>query len=209
MSTEPTAPEGTPTQRDLTNGLITENVPEHARDIGRPTVPPNRRPLAEQPKWRRDFPIDWPQDEYVSRRDLVKFIVLTSLAFTTGQFWLLFDNLFDDGAEAAPPLPIADVDELPVGGAKTFEYPAGSTPRLLVRTGAATFVAYDQQCTHLMCPVVPAVEAGALHCPCHNGWFNLETGEPTAGPPRRPLPRVLLEVRDGQVYATGVEERVA
>ena len=45
----------------------------------------------------------------------------------------------------------------------------------------------------------------ALHCPCHNGWFDLESGRPTAGPPRRPLPRVTVEVRGGTVYATGVE----
>ena len=40
--------------------------------------------MAEQPKWRRDFPIDWAQDEYVSRRELVKFMVLTSAALTVG-----------------------------------------------------------------------------------------------------------------------------
>jgi Rieske Fe-S protein len=78
-----------------------------------------------------------------------------------------------------------------------------------VRTGATAFVAYDQLCTHLLCPVVPAVDVGRLHCPCHNGWFDLETGRPVAGPPQRALPRVLLEVRDGTVYATGVEETTA
>jgi len=90
-----------------------------------------------------------------------------------------------------------------------FAYPERSTPRLLVRTGEETFVAYDQQCTHLLCPVVPAVEEGALHCPCHNGWFDLETGRAVAGPPRRPLPRVLVEVRGGTVYAVGVEDPLA
>jgi arsenite oxidase small subunit len=33
------------------------------------------------------------------------------------------------------------------------------------------------------------------------------TGRPLAGPPRRPLTRVVLEVRDGVIYATGVELR--
>jgi Rieske Fe-S protein len=93
-----------------------------------------------------------------------------------------------------------------VGQAKTFNYPEGSTPRLLVRTGQRAFVAYDQQCTHLQCPVVPVVEQGKLHCPCHNGWFDLQTGDAIAGPPQRRLPRVLLEVRDETVYATGVED---
>lgn len=186
------------------------------QDVDRRTVPPDGRPLGEQPKWRRDFPIDWSQDEYVSRRDLVKFICLTSVAFVVGQFWIVAKSLFSGSEAALPAVAVAAVDELPVGGAKTFQYPEGSAPRLLVRTGEATFVAYDQQCTHLLCPVVPAhraVTTGSgrsgeleLHCPCHNGWFDLETGQPIAGPPRRPLARVQLEVRGGTVYAIGMEE---
>lgn len=176
-----------------------------AADRERQTATPDGRPLAEQPKWRRDFPVDWGQDDYVSRRDLVKFIVLTSAAFAVGQSWLALKSLFGGSQEAPPALPVATVDALPIGGARTFAYPEGSTPRLLVRTGPASFVAYDQQCTHLLCPVVPAVAQGRLHCPCHNGWFDLETGRPIAGPPQRPLPRIRLEVRAGTVYATGVE----
>ena len=104
-------------------------------DTDRHTVPPDRRPLSEQPKWRRDFPIDVPQDEYVARRDLVKFLVLTSAAFSVGQVWIVLKSLFDRRASATPAVAVADVDELPVGGAKTFIYPEGSTPRLLVRKG--------------------------------------------------------------------------
>src|SRR5512132_3335313 len=179
---------------------------DNRRDFEHATVPPDGRPLADQPKWRRDFPIDWAQDDYVSRRELVKFVVLTSAALTVGQFWIVLKKALGRGPAALAAEPIATVNELSVGGAKTFTYPAGSTPRLLVRTGATTFVAYDQQCTHLQCPVVPAVEQHRLHCPCHDGWFDLETGRPVAGPPQRALPRIPLVVRDGVVYATGVEE---
>jgi Rieske Fe-S protein len=115
-------------------------------------------------------------------------------------------GLFRGAPPAVAAARIAGVEDLPVGGGATFFFPAGSTPRLLIRTGPSTFVAYDQQCTHLLCPVVPAVDQGRIHCPCHNGWFDLETGRPVAGPPQRPLPRVTLEVRGGDVYATGVEE---
>lgn len=170
------------------------------------SVPPDRGAPEKQPRWRRDFPIDWGEDDYVSRRELVKFIVLTSGAFAVGQVWIAFKGWFGRRGAHPEPAVVAAVDELPVGGAKTFEYPTGSTPRLLVRTGSQAFVAYDQQCTHLQCPVVPAVAQGKLHCPCHNGWFDLQTGQPLAGPPRRPLPRVVLEVREGSVYATGVED---
>ena len=172
------------------------------------TIPPDGRSLGDQPRWRRDFPIDWSEDDFISRKDLVKFICLTSLAFVVGQFWIVLKSVTGRRA-ALPGERIAAVNDLAVGGAMTFTYPEGSTPRLLVRIGEREFVAYDQQCTHLLCPVVPAVESGRLHCPCHNGWFDLETGRPLAGPPRRSLPRVTLEVRNGAVYATGVEEPAA
>lgn len=173
---------------------------------GSPSLPPDGRALEAQPRWRRDFPIDWEQDDYVSRRELVKFMVLTSAAFAVGQVWLAVRSLLAQRAESFKRLPIAGVNELPIGGAKTFHYPEGSTPRLLIRTGQSAFVAYDQQCTHLLCPVVPAVEKGCLHCPCHNGWFDLQTGRPVAGPPQRALPKILLAVEHDTVYATGVAE---
>lgn len=170
------------------------------------TTPPDGRPLDEQPRWRRDFPIDWAQDEFISRRDLIKFISLTSLAFVSGQFFLLGSSAVRR-EPAMPAMAIADVDELQVGESRAFGYPNDEDQRLLVRTGEDTFVAYDQKCTHLLCPVFARFEEGTLHCPCHNGYFDLETGRPIAGPPRRPLPKVHLEIRDGTVYATGVEAR--
>jgi nitrite reductase/ring-hydroxylating ferredoxin subunit len=173
-------------------------------DPGEPSAVPDGQPPHRQPRWRRDFPIDWSEDEYVSRRDLVKFMLLTSLAFVAGQLSLLARTLF--GSEGPEPAPrrVAAAGELPVGGAKVFEFPEGSSPRLLVRLDETRFVAYDQLCTHLQCPVLPRLDHGALHCPCHNGWFDAATGRPTAGPPRRALTRISLEVRDDGVYATGL-----
>src|SRR5688500_14380270 len=52
------------------------------------TLPPDGRPPEAQPQWRKDFPIDWPQDQYVARREFSKFMVLTSLAFAAGQVWI-------------------------------------------------------------------------------------------------------------------------
>ncbi len=170
------------------------------------TVAPDGRAPAEQPRWRQDFPIDWPQDQYVSRREFIKFLSLTSVAFAVGQFWLLVQNFFS-GQATAQAHPIAPVDEIPVGGSLLFHYPAGSPARLLVRVDEKTFVAYEQHCTHLTCPVIPAVEKSELNCPCHDGVFDLLTGRPLAGPPQRPLARVTLLVRDGQVFATGMERR--
>ncbi|MCC6350186.1 MAG: Rieske (2Fe-2S) protein [Candidatus Eisenbacteria bacterium] len=178
------------------------------RDPDELTIPPDGRPAAEQPQWRRDFPIDVPQDHYVARREFIKFLTLTSFAFVAGQAWILARSLTDARARF-PEKPITRLDALPIGGSLQFEYPGPGEPRLLVRLAESQVVAYDQRCTHLSCPVLPQVEQGRFHCPCHNGNFDLATGRPLSGPPRRPLPRVDLEVRDGVVWAVGVTERTS
>ncbi len=173
------------------------------------TIAPDGRPNVEQPRWRQDFPIDWPQDDYVARRDFTKFLVLTSFAFTVGQFWILFQNFFRGRAGKLPIRAIAPLASIPVGGTLTFRYPGEHDDCLLVRIGEDRFVAYSQKCTHLSCPVKPHTESGTLLCPCHNGRFDMATGTPISGPPRRPLPVVTLEIRNGTIYATGIEVRRA
>jgi nitrite reductase/ring-hydroxylating ferredoxin subunit len=176
------------------------------RDLQLHTVPPDRRGMDAQPRWRLDFPIDTPEDNYLARRDFTKFLVLTSFAFVVGQFWIALQNLWRRTRGTPPLTRIVPLNELPVGRAVTFHYPTRIDPALLVRTAEDTLVAYASQCTHLQCPVLPETEAGRLHCPCHAGYFDLATGSVLAGPPRRRLPKIQLRVRDGIVYATGIEE---
>jgi nitrite reductase/ring-hydroxylating ferredoxin subunit len=178
-------------------------------DADRLTVPPDGRAHSEQPRWRQDFPIEWAQDNYVSRRDFTRFMALTSLAFVVGQFVILFQNFLRRQRGELPLQEIGGIDEIPVGGSHVFHYPTPDTPGILVRLDEQTFVAYQQQCTHLACPVIPQPEVGRLHCPCHEGVFDLRTGQPLVGPPRRPLPRIRLEVQAGKIYAAGVEEAFA
>ena len=45
------------------------------------SVAPDGRSAKDQPAWRRDFPLDWSEDEYRSRREFVAFLMLTSAAF--------------------------------------------------------------------------------------------------------------------------------
>ena len=168
---------------------------------------PDGRPQAEQPSWRQDFPIDWPEDHYVARRDYAKFLVLTSFAFVVGQAWIGVKSLLDRGRSRPPRRRVAGLDEVPVGAALVFHYPGPNDPCLLLRPDKGPPVAYGQKCTHLSCAVVPELREGRLHCPCHVGLFDAASGKPIAGPPRRPLPRIALEERGGVIYATGVEER--
>ena len=84
-----------------------------------------------------------------------------------------------------------------------FTYPDEHEPCLLVRLTTSEFVAFSQKCTHLSCAVIPRPAEGSFYCPCHEGRFDLRTGAPTAGPPRRPLTRIVLDVRGRDIYAVG------
>jgi nitrite reductase/ring-hydroxylating ferredoxin subunit len=183
---------------------LTETI---ARDETEISTGPDGAPLAAQPSWRRDFPIDWPVDQYVGRRDFAKFLVLTSGAFVTGQAWIAAQDLVRKNRAAFPRTKIATLADLPIGGARVFRYPKPDDRCLLIRPDDKTLLAYSQACTHLSCAVVPRVEEGVLHCPCHEGYFDLKTGRNIAGPPPRPLPRILLSIEGDEVYAIGVEER--
>jgi len=167
---------------------------------------PDGKPTPAQPRWRQDFPIDTAQDEYVSRRDFAKFLVLTSGAMTVGQASLVAQSGARQQRKPHEPQPIAHVDEVGSGRVIRFDYPEPGEPCLLARLDDGKLVAFGQKCTHLQCAVTPDVGAGKFVCPCHKGYFDMQTGRPLAGPPRRPLPRITLEVRDdGIIYATGVE----
>lgn len=171
------------------------------------TTPPDGKPFHDQPQWRNDFPIDWPQDEFVARRDFTKFLVLTSLAFVVGQWWIALQNMSRKRRGAPPITRLAGLSDLAVGQSLVFTYPAPHEPCILVRTAEHRFVAFSQKCTHLSCAVKPEPEKGRFFCPCHHGFFDLETGEQAGGPPRRPLPKITLEIRGDAIYATGVEVR--
>lgn len=182
------------------------NQPEDEQE----TVAPDGRPMSEQPAWRTVFPIDVAQQHYVARRDFTKFLGLTSLGFVVGQFCILVKNWARQRQEAPPRRAVARVNELQSGDVRPFHYPGENDPCLLICLGPGSYIAFDQKCTHLSCAVVPAKDekgADCLHCPCHRGAFEWATGRPSAGPPRRPLARIKLEIADDIIYATDVELR--
>jgi Rieske Fe-S protein len=160
-----------------------------------------RRP-SRLPLWKEEVSFRTADERYVSRRQLAKFVTLTSVAMLAGNMWILLRSLFRRDKPPAR-VAVARADELPVGGAKVFEYEG--EPRLLVRLDEETFVAYAQKCTHLSCAVHYQHEEKRLACPCHVGYFDARSGRVLQGPPPRPLPRVRLERSGADIVAVGVD----
>jgi len=108
-------------------------------------------------------------------------------------------------AKKNPPKEIAQIADVPHGEALYFHYPGPEDQAVLLRLNSGRFVAYSQTCTHLSCSVYYQKDQNRLFCPCHEGVFDTRTGEPIAGPPVRPLPRITLQANGEKLYAIGVE----
>ena len=158
----------------------------------------------QEPQWREDFPVRWENDHYVTRRELAKFLTLGSAFLVVANVVMAFFGKFR-GAERYPRSLVANASAIPESGSMLFRYPTDRDPCILVRAKTGELRAYSQTCTHLSCAVVHRAQDGVLSCPCHMGLFSESEGRPVAGPPIRPLPRILLEQQGDQVYAVGVE----
>ncbi len=171
------------------------------------TKPSPEQPIENPEKWREDFPVDIPQDQFVSRREFIKFLLLISGIFAAGQLGMgLLTKLQTSKKNSAlinASIPIASTSELAVGESKIFHYPKEGDTNLLIRVRDEEWLAYSNKCTHLMCPVIPKVDEGKIYCPCHEGYFSLATGRPMAGPPPRPLRGIALKIKNDTIYAVG------
>lgn len=134
--------------------------------------------------------------------------------------------------EAAPAKRLAALSDLKEDWAEVnFDYE--SRPCTLLRLPKAVegglevngqhYAAFSRICTHLGCPVnlIKDTEVLAfafnyrpplderhpqLGCRCHFSVFDpLQAGESVFGKAKAPLPRVRLEVRGEDIYATGIE----
>lgn len=169
------------------------------------STPNHDCPRSKEPLWREEFSIRKADERYVNRRQLTKFLTLTSLGMFAGNLWIAAKNRLRQTVSYSPKW-IARSGEIPVGGVKLFDYPGPEDQCLLVRTGVDDYVAYSQKCTHLSCAVFYSAEHNRLECPCHQGYFSIRDGSVLQGPPPRPLPRVVLERRGTDLIAIRMQD---
>jgi len=161
-------------------------------------------PKDGDPLWQQDFPISREDELNNSRRQFLKFLGLTSLAFFTGTLGVALKAVYEkDRTGPLPEKRVASVSDVPEGSSFSFQYPQDGYGALLVHLPGGEFVAYERRCTHLLCPVLYEHDRDRLFCPCHEGVFDPATGRNLAGPPPRPLNKIQLEVRGNDIYAVG------
>ncbi|THA85526.1 Rieske (2Fe-2S) protein [Streptomyces sp. A0592] len=144
-------------------------------------------------------------DSLTTRRDYLRIVATVSGGLAIGGVGVAAGILHRHGDSESMPAPKRVADQLLPGESVAFRYPEDEDRALAVRLSDGTLVGYSAVCTHLACAVLWREDRGAdgeLYCPCHEGVFDARTGEVTAGPPPRPLPRIFLtEQADGSVWA--------
>lgn len=158
-------------------------------------------------KLKEDFPIDWEEDNYVSRREFFKFMTLASGGLALGSVGLSAWGRAAAETIKFEPARIATTSDVPVGSVVHFNYPRKHDICVLIQPTPGEFIAYSARCTHLSCPVEYEHDNHRFYCPCHNGAFSVKDGSVLQGPPPHPLPQVILEFRGDEIYAVGVRRK--
>ncbi|MGN5633782.1 Rieske (2Fe-2S) protein [Streptomyces sp. AC154] len=148
-------------------------------------------------------------DSLTTRRDYLRIVATVSGGLAVGGLGVAAGILprHGDPDDAKAPQPKKISAQLLPGESVDFRYPDEEDRAVAVRLNDGTLVGYSAICTHLACAVLWRKDRGSggeLYCPCHEGVFDARTGEVTAGPPPRGLPKVVLtEQADGTVWAVG------
>lgn len=179
----------------------------HEPAVQRPAANPAQQPARVdsdpqegREEWRQEFPYRHDEDEFVTRRDLLRFLVAGSgaLFLATGALAIL--GAIPAGAETKA-VAVAKVGELAENEWKVFDFPDQYSQGILINLPGKGLVAYSDVCTHLSCAVLYDSAKRQMHCPCHEGYFDPATGNVLAGPPTRPLPLIQLAIQNDTIYA--------
>jgi Rieske Fe-S protein len=161
--------------------------------------------------YQSEFPAKRQDEAEVTRREFCNFLGVTSAALFAGAVGFAGKATIDARAEEkSSTAKIEGAERMLPGTALNFRYPTEKDTAILVRAIDGSYYAYGQKCTHLSCPVYYESRHGQLECPCHEGSFDIRTGNVIAGPPPRPLDQIELEVKqNGEVWATGRKQMSA
>lgn len=169
------------------------NEISHESDVRAATAP-----------YQAEFPYERDEEAQVTRREFCNFLFLTSSALFVGSAGFAGKLAYESSIEHSFTAMRIDGSELLTpGSALNFRYPNENDTAILIRAADGGYYAFEQKCTHLTCPVYYAAENDRIECPCHEGGFDVRTGNVLYGPPPRPLGQIIIEERGGEIWAVG------
>ena len=146
------------------------------RDVRRATAP-----------HQHDFPYERDEEAQVTRREFCNFLALTSTALFISAAGVAGKAALDSRDDRSyAPVKIEGAESLAPGSSLNFRYPTPDDTAILIHAADGQYYAYGQKCTHLACPVYFEQRRQRLECPCHEGGFDVRSGNVLYGPPPRP-----------------------
>lgn len=95
---------------------------------------------------------------------------------------------------------LKDAQKIAPGTALMFKF--GPSPAMLIHHPDGSWIALGAVCTHLGCTVQYQPEQNRIHCACHGGTYDPNTGANIGGPPPRPLRRFNVKVAPDAVVVS-------
>ena len=123
------------------------------------------------PKLAKDFPIDWEEDQYVSRREFFKFMTLASGGLAVGSVGLAAWTKLKRDERSFEPALIAKIGDVPVGGSMGFSYPRPHDICILIQPEEGEYVAEWHADEHHQ--AFPGMLSGGIIgslLDCHSNW---------------------------------------
>ena len=157
--------------------------------------------------WKEDFPINRPESNEVSRRDFARILTFVSGGMVFGNAAIAVKAYFSKKETDSKKQKICTTSDIPVGGTKSFVLENSAIPYILVRTEEDEYYSYEQKCTHLSCAVYYRPGTMKIECPCHNGWFDVKTGEVLQGPPPRPLNKLAVTIEGKDIFVQKISHK--
>ncbi|MBF0122235.1 MAG: Rieske (2Fe-2S) protein [Candidatus Omnitrophica bacterium] len=146
--------------------------------------------------------------ETVTRRDFLR-IILTGVGacYAAAIGYPLWRYLISPAEQAkslaaVKEVTLKDAHTLAAGSVLMFKF--GSHPAMLIHHKDGSWVALDAVCTHLGCTVQYQPDRNVIHCNCHGGEYDAQTGKNISGPPPRPLRPYVVKVIEGGVLVSRV-----
>jgi arsenite oxidase small subunit len=147
----------------------------------------------------------------LSRREVLAVVGLAA----GGAVTLGAEGVAEARAATYPRVRVVDLLGLRVNRPHAFDYPLKGQSNVLIDFGhrvprgvgpRRSIVAYSTACQHMGCDVDYNRRLRQLVCPCHQTRYDPERlGAIIEGVATRALPRVVLRVRNGAVFAVGLD----
>lgn len=146
------------------------------------------------------------EENAITRRDFLRVLLTAAGAMYAAAIGYPVYKYLVSPAERANSLAavkevtVKDAQSLALGSVMMFRF--GSRPAMLIHHKDGSWVALDAVCTHLGCTVQYQPERNVIHCNCHGGEYDAQTGKNISGPPPRPLRPYVAKVIEGGVLVS-------